>query len=80
MIIKKDCIDKIPSQTGIYIFLQKNKPKYNIIWKDNKTHLYIKITVKEEFPKIYSVRQENDNKQFISDLLIQSEGCWNYCV
>lgn len=42
--------------------IQKYKPPYNVIWKDDKDYLYIKITLKEEFPKIFLVRKENDHK------------------
>ncbi len=41
--------------------IQKNKPKYNSRWRDDKSYLYIKIT-KETYPKVYSVRRENDGK------------------
>lgn len=40
--------------------IQKHHPKYNRRWQDDKSYLYIKITIKEEFPKVYSVRREND--------------------
>ncbi len=42
--------------------IQKHRPKYNVIWKDDKSYLYIKITVKDEFPKLFPVRKENDGK------------------
>lgn len=42
--------------------IKKYLPKYNVIWKDNKNFLYIKITIKEEFPKILLCRKENDKK------------------
>lgn len=42
--------------------IQKHQPKYNSRWKDNKSYLYIKISIKNEFPKVYTVRRENDNK------------------
>ena len=42
--------------------IQKYQPKYNSRWKDNKSYLYIKITIKDEFPKIFIVRKESDNK------------------
>ncbi len=42
--------------------IQKYKPQYNVLWKDDKHFLYIKITIKDEFPKIYPVRRENDGK------------------
>ncbi|MFA5136733.1 MAG: GIY-YIG nuclease family protein [Patescibacteria group bacterium] len=41
--------------------IQKHHPKYNVVWRDGKSHLYIKIT-DEEFPKIVAVRRENDGK------------------
>ncbi|MFA6017444.1 MAG: GIY-YIG nuclease family protein [Patescibacteria group bacterium] len=42
--------------------IRKYQPKYNSIWKDDKSPLYIKITVKDEFPKIFITRKESDNK------------------
>ncbi len=42
--------------------IQKYQPKYNLRWKDNKSYLYIKISIKEEFPKLYTVRRENDGR------------------
>lgn len=42
--------------------IQKHEPKYNRIWRDDKSYLYIKITIKDKYPKIYSVRREDDGK------------------
>ena len=42
--------------------IQKYQPKYNARWKDNKSLLYIKITTRDEFPKVFTVRRENDCK------------------
>jgi excinuclease ABC subunit C len=39
--------------------IQRYKPRYNTIWKDDRSYLYIKIT-QEEYPKIYPVRKEQD--------------------
>src|SRR3990172_1230144 len=36
--------------------IRKYKPKYNSRWKDDKSYLYIKITVKDEYPKVFTVR------------------------
>lgn len=41
--------------------IQKMQPMYNLILKDNKSYLYIKIT-REEYPKVLIVRRENDGK------------------
>ncbi|MBI3366351.1 GIY-YIG nuclease family protein [Candidatus Roizmanbacteria bacterium] len=37
--------------------IQKYHPKYNVIWKDNKSHLYIKITIRDKYPKVLLVRK-----------------------
>ncbi len=42
--------------------IQKFHPKYNARLQDDKSFLYIKITIKNEFPKIFAVRRENDGK------------------
>src|SRR3989344_1195871 len=38
--------------------IKKHQPKYNVISRDDKHPLYIKIT-KEEYPKISTVRRED---------------------
>lgn len=42
--------------------IQQYKPKYNVLWRDDKSYLYIKIAVKDPFPRISVVRKENDGK------------------
>ena len=42
--------------------IQRNHPKYNRRWQDDKSYLYIKITLREDFPKVLSVRRENDGR------------------
>jgi excinuclease ABC subunit C len=45
--------------------LKQLKPKYNVIMKDDKSFVYIKIT-KEDFPRIEIVRKpEKDNAKYI---------------
>ena len=41
-------------------FITEYKPIYNISLKDDKSYLYIKVTIKEDYPKIYAVRQEHE--------------------
>lgn len=37
-------------------FIKKFQPKYNILLKDDKTYPYIKITINEDFPRIFSTK------------------------
>ncbi|MEK7634140.1 MAG: GIY-YIG nuclease family protein [Patescibacteria group bacterium] len=37
--------------------IREFQPKYNSIWKDDKSPLYIKITIKEEYPKVFLTRK-----------------------
>lgn len=39
--------------------IQKHHPKYNVRWRDDKSYLYIKLSMKEEFPKVSIVRREH---------------------
>lgn len=40
--------------------IQKHLPPYNVIWKDDKSYLYIRIPIKDSFPRVSLVRREND--------------------
>lgn len=40
--------------------VRKFMPQYNIQLKDDKSYLYIKISIKDTYPKISLVRREND--------------------
>ena len=37
--------------------IKENKPKYNILLKDDKTYPYIKVTVNEMFPRVFMTRR-----------------------
>lgn len=43
--------------------IRDNQPKYNVIWKDDKHYIYIKIT-SEEYPRILFSRLDKDKKSF----------------
>ena len=37
--------------------IKKNRPKFNVLLKDDKTYPYIKINVKDDFPNVYITRK-----------------------
>lgn len=42
--------------------IQKHLPKYNVRWRDDKSYLYIKVTIHEDYPKFFITRREEDKK------------------
>ncbi len=42
--------------------IKELRPKYNILMKDDKNFIYIKITVTEEYPRVYLVRKPDNDK------------------
>ncbi|MEG0641320.1 MAG: GIY-YIG nuclease family protein, partial [Clostridium sp.] len=46
--------------------IKKHRPKYNILLKDDKHYPYIKITLKEEYPRVFITRryQKDGSKYF----------------
>ncbi len=42
--------------------IKEFQPKYNSIWKDDKSPLYIKITTRDKFPKVIITRKEFDKQ------------------
>lgn len=37
--------------------IKKNRPKFNVLLKDDKTYPYIKINIKDDFPSVYITRK-----------------------
>ena len=37
--------------------IKTHKPRYNVLLRDDKNHPYLKLTLDEEYPRIYVVRQ-----------------------
>ncbi|MBP5383378.1 MAG: excinuclease ABC subunit UvrC [Lachnospiraceae bacterium] len=45
--------------------IKEHQPKYNTMLKDDKTYPYIKVTVQEEYPRIFMTRQiKKDNAKY----------------
>lgn len=42
--------------------IKKHKPKYNIILRDDKNYPYIKVTVQEEWPRVFMARRKSRDK------------------
>ncbi|OGK18729.1 hypothetical protein A3G67_04055 [Candidatus Roizmanbacteria bacterium RIFCSPLOWO2_12_FULL_40_12] len=65
-------------------------PKYNVRWKDDKSYLYIKITIKEKYPKVLLSRKENDGKSLyfgpfsstrnVYELLRETRKIFPFCI
>lgn len=41
--------------------IKQLKPRYNILMRDDKNHLYIKITIQEDYPRILTTRKVVDD-------------------
>ncbi len=37
--------------------IKKHKPRYNVLLKDSKTHPYVRVTIKDPYPRIEKVRR-----------------------
>lgn len=65
-------IDYILTKTEVEAFLleasliKKHRPKYNIRLKDDKNYPYIRVTIEEDFPRLYVSRR------------VQSDGAYYY--
>lgn len=68
LIEKADQIEPIQTDSEFKALLleaqliKTHRPKYNVRWKDDRSDLYIKINVKEKYPKISLSRKERDKK------------------
>ncbi len=69
--------------------IRKYKPKYNIIWKDDKHYIYIEVS-REEFPRLRLTRKKNiinnnyygpfPSSKIASDLLLDIRHIFPYCT
>lgn len=70
--------------------IQKYKPRYNSRWRDDKSSLYIKITLSDEYPKISAARKEHEpgSRYFgpfasvssVEDLLNETRKIFPFCT
>ncbi len=47
-------------------YIKQYRPKYNVLLRDDKNYPYIKVSLKEDFPRVYRVRafQQDGNRYF----------------
>jgi excinuclease ABC subunit C len=47
-------------------YIKQNRPKYNVLLRDDKNYPYIKVSLTEDFPRVYRVRsfQRDGNRYF----------------
>ncbi len=47
-------------------YIKHNRPKYNVLLRDDKSYPYIKVALSEDFPRVYRVRsfQRDGNRYF----------------
>ncbi|MBZ5535157.1 MAG: excinuclease ABC subunit UvrC [Acidobacteriia bacterium] len=56
-------------------FIKQNKPRYNILLRDDKTYPYLKLTIQEKFPRlIYTRRLRNDGAHYFGPYFPASLG------
>jgi len=41
--------------------IKEHQPKYNVLLKDDKSYPYIKVTLTEDFPRVFSTRDHDDD-------------------
>ncbi len=49
--------------------IKKNKPKFNVLLKDDKSYPYIKVEIQDDYPTIYTTRRIlNDGAKYFRTL------------
>ncbi len=56
--------------------IKKHKPKYNIILRDDKNYPYIKVTVQEEWPRVFMARRKAKDKSRYFGPYSSSSAMW----
>ncbi|MFH1074188.1 MAG: GIY-YIG nuclease family protein, partial [Candidatus Firestonebacteria bacterium] len=81
LVLKISDIDIITTQNEMEALIleskliKKYRPKYNVLFKDDKTYPYIKISVKEEYPRISLTRRVlPDNEKYFGPYVLGSVG------
>jgi len=96
IIINSDQIEYLITDSEFKALLLESKlirlhrPKYNVRWRDDKSYLYIKITAKDIYPKLFLVRKERERKaeyfgpfpsvQSTQEILRQIRRIFPYCT
>lgn len=57
--------------------IKKHKPKYNILLRDDKNYPYIKVTVQEEWPRVFMARRKTKDKARYFGPYSSSSAMWS---
>ena len=58
--------------------IKENRPRYNTMLRDDKTYPYIKVTVREAFPRIFMTRQmKKEQGKVLRSLQLRAVGAKN---
>ena len=55
--------------------IKKYRPRYNISLKDDKTYPYLKVTLQEDFPRLYVTRRQLREAHVITDRMLTPALC-----
>ena len=59
--------------------IKENRPKFNVLLKDDKTYPYIKIDIKSDYPGVYITRKlVNDGSKYFGPYSIFQGYCFSY--
>ncbi|MDU6641292.1 MAG: GIY-YIG nuclease family protein, partial [Alloscardovia omnicolens] len=53
---------ELESLTLEYTWIKEFDPRFNVVFRDDKTYPYVAISIKEEYPRVWVTRNKNNRK------------------